>query len=139
MAIKVIDEEFFFEGRVIISETDTEGIITFANRKFSEISGYEYGELTGKPHNIIRHPDMPRAAFKKMWDTVKSGQMWHGLVKNLRKDGLYYWVETEITPVKDENGDITGYIAARKPAARKNIEETALLYKSMIESENEGD
>lgn len=130
-----IDEEYFFEGRVIVSETDVHGVITFANRRFCEISGYSVDELVGKPHNIIRHPDMPRAAFAQMWKTVQSGALWHGLVKNLRKDGLYYWVDTEVAPTFDENGSLKGYIAARKPAARKNIDETAALYKKMIDQE----
>lgn len=136
--IDVIDKEYLFEGHIIISETDLNGIITFANRKFCKISGYSPKELVGQPHNIIRHPDMPRAAFAQMWDTIKSGEIWHGIVKNLRKDRRYYWVETEIAPIKDEKGTITGYIAARKPAARKDIEETAAIYKSMIENENKG-
>ena len=97
----VIDEEYHFEGRAIVSETDTEGLITFANRKFCEISGYEKDELIGQPHNIIRHPDMPKAAFAQMWKEIQAGHTWHGFVKNLRKDGLYYWVETEITPIFD--------------------------------------
>ena len=130
-----IDKEYHFEGRAIVSETDIKGVITFANRKFCEISGYEQNELIGKPHNIIRHPDMPRAAFAQMWKEIQSGQTWHGFVKNLRKDGLYYWVETEITPVFDTNRTITGYIAARKPANRKNIEEAQTLYTKMLESE----
>lgn len=132
---KVVDEEYHFEGRAIVSETDTKGVITFANRKFCEISGYTSEELIGKPHNIIRHPDMPKAAFAQMWKDIQSGQTWHGFVKNLRKDGLYYWVETEITPVFDENKNITGYIAARKPASRKNIEEASALYAKMLEAE----
>jgi len=134
--IEVIDEEHLFQGRVIISETDEKGIITYANRKFCEISGYTPDELVGKPHNIIRHPDMPKAAFQKMWETIKGGQNWHGLVKNLRKDGLYYWVETEITPVKDADENITGYVAARRPASRQNIEETASIYANMIDKES---
>jgi len=133
---EAIDEEFLFEGRAIISETDTKGIITFANRKFCEIAGYTPAELKGQPHNIIRHPDMPKAAFAQMWETIKSGQSWNGIVKNLRKDGLYYWVETEISPVRDDEGNITGYIAARKPASRKNIDEVALTYKTMLEKES---
>jgi aerotaxis receptor len=131
----VIDEEYHFEGRAIVSETDTKGIITFANRKFCEISGYDKDELIGKPHSIIRHPDMPRAAFAQMWKEVLAGHTWHGFVKNLRKDGLYYWVETEISPIRDAVGKITGYIAARKPASRKNIEEAQILYKKMLENE----
>ncbi len=131
----VIDEEYHFEGRAIVSETDTKGVITFANRKFCEISGYEKDELIGKPHNIVRHPDMPRIAFAQMWQDIQAGKAWHGIVKNLRKDGLYYWVETEITPVFDVEGKIIGYIAARKPANRKDIEEAQNLYKKILESE----
>lgn len=130
-----IDEEYLFEGRVIVSETDLKGVITFANRKFCEISGYSSAELVGQPHNIIRHPDMPKAAFAQMWSTLQSGTMWHGLVKNLRKDGRYYWVDTEVTPTYDENGNIKGYMAARKPASRKNIAETAALYEKMLDQE----
>ena len=132
---EAIDKEHLFEGRVIISETDTKGVITFANRKFCEIAGYTPEELKGQPHNIIRHPDMPKAAFAQMWETIKGGQSWHGLVKNLRKDGLYYWVETEITPIRDSDGNITGYIAARKPAGRKDIDEITKTYKIMLEKE----
>lgn len=131
-----VDEEYFFEGRAIVSETDLEGLITFANRKFCEISGYSLNELVGQPHNIIRHPDMPKAAFAQVWKTIQSGTIWHGLVKNLRKDGKYYWVDTEVSPIIDTNGKITGYMAARKPASRKNIEETAEIYKKMIAQEN---
>ncbi len=132
---EAIDEEHIFEGRAIISQTDTKGVITFANRKFCEISGYTADELKGQPHNIIRHPDMPKAAFAQMWETIQGGQSWHGIVKNLRKDGLYYWVETEITPIRDSDDNITGYIAARKPASRKNIEEVSQTYKLMLDKE----
>ncbi|MBU1928033.1 PAS domain-containing protein [bacterium] len=132
-----INEEYMFDGNVIISQTDLYGVITYANKKFCEISGYSAQELLGKPHNIIRHPDMPKAAFEKMWSTIQGGQAWNGLVKNLRKDGLYYWVETEILPTKDEEGKVVGYIAARKPASRKNIQESEELYTKMLNSENE--
>ncbi len=131
-----IDEEYFFEGRAIVSETDLDGIITFANRRFCEISGYSADELVGQPHSIIRHPDMPRAAFEQVWKTIQSGTIWHGLVKNLRKDGKFYWVDTEISPMNDANGIVKGYMAARKPASRKNIEETAAMYKKMIDQES---
>ncbi len=131
-----IDEEFEFEGRVIVSETDPKGVITFANRQFCQISGYESDELIGKPHNIIRHPDMPKAAFEQMWRTIKSGAMWQGYVKNLRKDGRYYWVDTEVSPIYHQDGKLKGYIAARKPASRKNIDEASELYKTMIEQES---
>ncbi len=136
---EAVDEEYLYEGRVIISQTDLNGVITYANKKFCEISGYTADELVGTPHNIIRHPDMPKAAFAKMWETIQSGQVWNGLVKNLRKDGLYYWVDTEILPIKDENDEITGYIAARKSASRKDIKENEELYKKMIQAEAQGE
>lgn len=133
--IEAKNEEFLFQGRVIVSETDLQGVITYANRKFCEISGYSKEELIGKKHSLIRHPDMPKEAFEKMWETIQSGQIWHGLVKNLRKDGQFYWVETEILPSKDKDGNITGYAAARRPAARKDVEETSVMYQKMKEKE----
>ncbi len=117
-----IDEEFIFEGNVIVSQTDIQGKIVYANRKFCEVSAYKRNELIDKPHSITRHPDMPNATFAKMWETVSGGQAWNGLIKNLRKDGLYYWVDTEVLPIVDDKNNITGYIAARKPASRKNID-----------------
>jgi PAS domain-containing protein len=79
---------------------------------------------------------MPKATFAKMWSTIKGGQAWNGLVKNLRKDGLFYWVDVEIIPVHNDNEEITGYIAARKVASRKDIEENKELYRKMLETEN---
>ena len=131
-----IDEEYFFEGRAIVSETDLNGVITFANRRFCEISGYTADELVGQPHNIIRHPDMPITVFAQVWKTIQAGTIWHGLVKNLRKDGRFYWVDTEVSPIYDNSGNIKGYMAARKSASRKNIEETATIYKTMLEQES---
>ncbi|KIM11090.1 MAG: aerotaxis receptor Aer [Sulfuricurvum sp. PC08-66] len=130
-----IDEEFLFEGRTIISETDTKGIITYANRTFCDISGYSKEELVGSPHNIIRHPDMPKAAFKEMWDAIQMGKSWHGFVKNMRKDGRYYWVESYVSPIYDDNQNIAGYIAARTVPKRKDIEHAITLYASMRANE----
>lgn len=135
--VEPIDEEFKFEGRAIVSETDLNGIITFANRKFCEISGYTKEELIGQPHNIIRHPDMPKKAFETMWNTIKQGSVWSGLVKNLRKDGRYYWVETTITPIQDETGAITKYAAACKGASETAIEEAEALYEHLRSEEAE--
>lgn len=136
-AVNPIDEEFQFEGRAIISETDTNGVITYANRKFCEISGYDKSELIGKPHNIIRHPDMPRKAFESMWMTIKQGRVWNGIVKNLRKDGRYYWVDTTITPITDTHGVITGYVAARKPVSKVAIDEAEKEYARMRSEESQ--
>ncbi|MEA2073114.1 MAG: PAS domain-containing protein [Campylobacterota bacterium] len=130
-----VDEEYTFEGDVIISQTDLNGIITYANRAFAKVSGYKAEELIGEAHNIVRHPDMPKAVFSRLWETIAGGQAWNGLIKSLRKDGLYYWVETEVLPINDENGNITGYIAARKEASRKDINEVQETYKKMLETE----
>jgi PAS domain S-box-containing protein len=130
-----IDEEYVHEESVIISQTDLKGVITYANQKFCEVSAYKIDELIGQPHSLIRHPSMPKAAFAKMWQTIKSGQMWNGLVKNLRKDGLYYWVDAEILPIRNEEEEITGYMAVRKRASRKNIIETEEIYNKMLEEE----
>lgn len=129
-----IDEEYLFEDGVIVSETDLKGIITFANRKFCKIAGYDKEELIGKPHNIIRHPDMPKAAFKDLWDTISKDKEWIGYVKNLRKDGRYYWVKTYIKPVF-KDGKKVGYIAARKPMAKQDKIEFEKKYKEMREKE----
>ena len=131
-----IDEEYVYEGSVIISQTDLKGIITYANRKFCEISNYPAAELMGQPHNIVRHPDMPKAIFAKMWQTIQSGQVWNGTIKNLRKDGRYYWVETEILPIRDANQEVTGYITVRKPASRKNVFEMEETYEKMLSLED---
>jgi len=131
-----IDEEYVYEGSVIISQTDLKGIITYANRKFCEISNYSAFELVGKPHSIVRHPDMPKAVFAKMWRTIQSGQVWNGTIKNLRKDGLYYWVETEILPIRNDEEEVTGYITVRKPASRKNVFEMEETYEKMLALED---
>lgn len=97
----------------IVSKTDKKGIITFVNDKFCAISGYTKEELIGKPHNLIRHPDMQKEAFEELWRTIKSGQAWEGLVKNLRKDGSTYWVHAVVSPIVDLNGDIVEYMSIR--------------------------
>ena len=130
----VIDEAFTFTDGLIVSSTDLKGIITYANRKFCEIAGYTKHELVGKNHNIVRHPDMPKAAFQEVWDTVKAGKEWTGIVKNLRKDGRYYWVYSHITPIFNE-GKITGYTAARRPSSDDEISEIIPVYRDMIEKE----
>ena len=117
--IKIIDEEVDYKeinpyNRPVVSKTDVRGIITYTNSIFRALSGYEKGEMVGKPHNIIRHPDMPKIVFKEMWDTILRGNSWSGIVKNLRKDGRYYWVEAFITPIFNETGMIIGFSSARK-------------------------
>ena len=130
-----IDEEVIFDGRSLISETDTKGNITFVNRKFVEMTGYSKKEVVGHPHNILRHPDMPKVAFEAMWKIIKEGKIWDGYVKNLRKDGKYYWVDVHIVPKKDENGKLIGYIASRKVTDPKRLETTIIQYKRLLDEE----
>jgi len=130
-----IDEEVIFDGRSLISETDTRGVITFVNRKFVEMSAYPKEESVGQPHSILRHPDMPKAAFAEMWKVIKSGKIWEGYVKNLRKDGKYYWVIVHIVPKFDDDGNIVGYIASRKVPERDKIQQMEKVYKEMREKE----
>jgi aerotaxis receptor len=117
------NEEYVFEGKVAISQTDLKGNITFVNRKFCEISGYSLDELINSSHSIIKHPDVDEAIYEKMWKTLGSGQVYNGMLKNLRKDGSYYWTDIEIAPILDKKGQTTGYISVSKPSPRKNIQE----------------
>ncbi len=131
----LIDEEVPFpEGKLIVSRTDTKGNITHCNQAFVEMSGFEMGELIGKPHHILRHPDMPSVAFKDLWDTVSQGTKWRGYVKNLRKDGTFYWVYAVVVPnVRD--GKVVGFASVRRKPSRTKVNESAELYKTMLAEE----
>lgn len=130
-----VDEEYTISDGVIVSQTDANGVITYVNRKFCEVSGYSAKELVGEAHSIIRHPDMPSAVFTKMWETIKGAQAWNGLIKNLRKDGRYYWIDIEILPIKDKNDRVTGYITAQKVPSRKDIQENEEIYLKMLQNQ----
>ncbi len=130
-----IDEEVLFDGRSLISETDLSGKITFVNRKFIEMTCYSKEEAIGEPHNILRHPDMPRAAFAGMWDIIQEGKTWEGYVKNLRKDGRYYWVIVTIVPKKDDHGKVIGYIASRKMPDPIKLKFIISQYQQLLEKE----
>ena len=130
-----IDIEVPFDGGVMITETDTAGVITYANRKFRVLTGYSKDELIGSPHSINRHPDMPKVAFEGMWATIKSGNYWEGLVKNMTNEGKYYLVEVWIKPKFDENQKIVGYIAGRKIPDREAMNAALELYKGMKAAE----
>jgi len=129
--VKMLDEEYRFRDGVILSETDLQGIITYANRRFCQISGYERKELIGSNHNIVRHPDMPKEVFRQMWQTLQAGDGWEGLIKNLRKDGRYYWVHTYIEPRWNTEA-ICGYIAVHRPPDPDEVIEVELQYKALL-------
>lgn len=121
-------EEWFFPADgYILSETDSKGMILYANDLFCELAGYKIGELLGEPHNIVRHRDMPRAAFKSLWDDVQSKGFWTGIVKNQRKDGGYYWVHATVLKKLNSNGEVT-YLSIRRVPSRKDVDACVILY-----------
>ena len=105
--------ESVFGLTTILSESDLYGTITLVNSKLVEVSKYSREELIGKPHNIIRHADMPKELFRVFWDTIKKGRVFRGIIKNRCKDGTHYWVDATIVPVVNDEGKITKYIGAR--------------------------
>lgn len=119
------------DGKLIVSTTDPEGVITHVNQAFIDMSGYSEEELVGAPHSILRHPDMPPAAFKDLWDTVQRGEKWQGYVKNLRKDGGYYWVKATVIP-NVRNGKVVGYTSVRRKPSRNKVNECIKLYPTMF-------
>lgn len=134
-----IDEEIELKNNVYIeSDTDTKGIITYANDYFAEISRYTPKELIGQPHNIVRHPDMPKILFKILWERLKSGQNFIAAIKNLAKDGRYYWVFTDFEHIKDDSGNTIGYKASRKKISKHVTEVLDPLYKKLTKIEKDG-
>jgi len=119
------------DGKLIVSTTDTRGFITHLNKSFVEMSGYTEEELLNAPHSILRHPDMPHAAFIDLWDTVNRGKKWQGYVKNLRKDGGYYWVKATVIP-NVRNGQVVGYTSVRRKPSRTKVEECCKLYPTLF-------
>jgi len=131
--VPVTQREFLFSDKQrLVSATDLSGNIRYCNPAFVAVSGYSKEELIGQPHNIIRHPDMPRAAFADMWATIQAGRPWTALVKNRRKNGDHYWVRANVTPVV-EHGVEVGYLSVRLSPSREEIEEAEALYESMRE------
>jgi PAS domain S-box-containing protein len=134
-----LDEEIELDPkRYIVSETDEKGKITFCNDYFIEVCGYSKEELMGKPHSIIRHPDMPRVVFKLLWETISQGKNINAVVKNLAKDGRYYWIFTEFESRRDtDTGKIIGYTASRKSISKFVIEVIDNLYKELLDIEKQ--
>lgn len=123
-------ETLLNENSFLVSETDEKGNVVFANEEFCKVAEYSLEELHGKPHNIVRHKDMPRAAFQDLWDTVKSGEVWSGFVKNSTKSGGFYWVFATVYPFTNEK-DEECYLSCRRKPSREDVQKYSELYKSM--------
>ena len=118
------------EEMIIVTETDAKGIIKFANEDFCKIAGYSLDELLEQPHNKVRHPDMSKAAFLDLWQAIKKGEIWKGIVKNKSKDGGYYWVNATVFSSKTSQGELR-YISVRVKPTNKEIENAIKLYSTL--------
>lgn len=130
-----LHERVLAEDDFIVSKTDLQGRITYGNRIFIQISGYAEDELLGTPHSILRHPDMPRAIFKLLWDTLQDKRELFAYVKNLAKDGSFYWVFANITPSFDGRGGVIGYYSVRRKPRPEAVKTVEALYRAMLEAE----
>ncbi|MDO8293590.1 MAG: PAS domain-containing protein [Gallionella sp.] len=128
-------ERVMREDDFIVSMTDPKGIITYCNRIFIEFSGYSEAKLIGTQHNIIRHPDMPRAVFQLLWDKIQKREECFAYVKNMSKDGGFYWVFANVTPVLDERGNITGYLSVRRKPKISGVQTASAVYAAMLAEE----
>jgi len=128
-------EKVMRDDDFIVSKTDPTGRITYGNRIFIEFSGYTESELIGTQHNIIRHPDMPRAVFKLLWDTIQAKRECNAYVKNMAKDGSFYWVLANITPSLAPNGTIDGYFSVRRKPKATALATVTELYRAMLDAE----
>lgn len=118
------------EEMIIVTETDAKGIIKFANEDFCKIAGYSLHELIEQSHNKVRHPDMPKAAFEDLWETIQSGKIWKGIIKNRTKNGGYYWVNATAYPSKTSMGELR-YISVRVKSTNEEIANAIKLYSTL--------
>lgn len=124
------DGEVLYNDLYLLSETDEKGVVEYASDSFLKIANLRGDELMGEPHNIVRHPDMPRAAFKSLWDDVQSKGFWTGMVKNARKGGGFYWVYATVLRSVDKNGN-TKYVSIRVKPSREDIRNAEALYATL--------
>ena len=132
------NEKHLPDGEFIVSKTDEKGRITYGNKIFIKISGYEEAELLGKPHNILRHPDMPRLIFKLLWDRIKAKGEIFAYVKNMCKDGSFYWVLANVTVTLDANAQVLDYHSVRRKPSSKAMRVIPELYKELLRAEQQG-
>jgi aerotaxis receptor len=147
-------EEEGFDARALVTRTDTKGRVTFASKAYREMTGYSKNELVGRSHSVVRHPFMPRSVFREMWDTIRQGKHFSGLVMNMRKDGRYYWVEVKIDAIDADgniissmasvgenvqkgynNKQIHGYVAIRREPTRNEVKEATEYYRQLRKEE----
>ncbi len=115
------------QGATLVSKTDPKGVIIYASKDFSDVSEYENDAMVGEPHNMVRHPEMPQAAFADLWERIKNGRPWRGMVKNRARSGDHYWVEAQVSP-QYKNGRLAGFMSVRRPPTRAQVEEAERLY-----------
>ena len=132
------NEKKLNDNDFIVSKTDTKGKIIYCNEIFSKMAGYDASDLIGANHNLIRHPDMPRIAFKVAWDLIQKDKEFFGFVKNLSSDGGFYWVFTYITADTDSNGKIISYTSVRRKPPQSAIDAIAPVYKLLVDAEKRG-
>lgn len=125
----------FAEDELIVSKTNTKGIITYGNDVFLRLAGYTKHEIFGKPHNIIRHPEMPKCIFKLLWDTLKTGNEVFAYVNNMSKNGDHYWVLAHMTPTFNASKEITGYHSSRRVPKKESLDVIKNIYKKLLEEE----
>lgn len=128
----------FSDSEIVVSKTDTKGRITYGNELFLKLAGYAESDIIGKPHNIVRHPDMPRIIFKLLWDYIQSGTEINAYVVNKSKNGDYYWVFANVTPSYDNNGKIVGYYSVRRKPTEQALNIIKPLYKKLLNAEKRG-
>ena len=133
-----MQELTFGDHEIIVSKTDTHGKIMYGNELFLRLSGYEEHEIIGAPHNIIRHPDMPKFIFKHLWDTIKAGREVNAYVINKTKNGDYYWVYANVTPSFDKSGNVAGYYSVRRKPSQKALAQVKPLYQRLVNAERSG-
>lgn len=129
--LPITDRERHFQPHeTLVSVTNIAGTITYCNPAFAAVSGFTQEELLGQPHNIIRHPDVPQEAFRDLWATIRSGQPWTGIVKNRCKNGDFYWVQANVTPLRS-GAEVTGYLSVRTAPTAEQVQTAQALYARM--------
>jgi PAS domain S-box-containing protein len=136
VAEPTMTERTFGEDEIIVSKTDSTGRITYANDVFLTVAGYAEKEVLGQPHSIVRHPDMPRSVFKLLWDTIETRKEIFAYVKNMAKNGDFYWVFAHVTASVDATGNIVGYHSNRRLPTREALDKIEPLYRDLLAEEN---